>query len=67
MRPFVKQTKIPRDSATLVRGEDIYGHFELESVPKADADDAVRAAHTEATARQAATDYKGTGKTEMRA
>lgn len=65
--PFVKQTKIARDSATLVRGEDTYGHFDLEPTPKADADDAARAAHAEAMARQVATYYKGTDKTEMRA
>ena len=63
-RPFVKQTKIARHSATLVRGEDTYGHFELESAPKADA---ARAAHAEAMARQVVSYYKGIGKTEMRA
>jgi len=54
-RPFVKQTKIACDSATLVRGENTYGRFELESAAKADADDAARAAHAEAMARQVAT------------
>ena len=63
----MKQTKIARDSATLVRGKDAYGHFDLEPAPKADADEAARAAHADAMARQFATYYQGTDKTEMRA
>jgi len=34
--PRLRQTAGPRDSATLVRGADHYGHFELEPAPAAD-------------------------------
>lgn len=34
--PRLRQTAGPRDSATLVRGADRYGHFELEPTPAAD-------------------------------
>jgi non-heme Fe2+,alpha-ketoglutarate-dependent halogenase len=45
MAPHVRQTK-GTDSATLVRGEDRYGHFELEPTPRGDLDDAGVRAHT---------------------
>ncbi|WP_372922815.1 phytanoyl-CoA dioxygenase family protein [Roseovarius sp.] len=64
---YVKQTKIEHDSAMLVRGKDDYGHFHLESPPVADADEAAIAQHADAMARQVATYYQGTDKTEMRA
>lgn len=65
--PYVRQTKIPEDSALLVRGTDDYGHFVHESAPRADADEAAVAEHAAAMARQVATYYQGTDKTEMRA
>lgn len=65
--PYVKQMKIANDSAMLVRGRDDYGHFTLENPPKADADEAAIAEHAAAMARQVATYYQGTEKTEMRA
>jgi ectoine hydroxylase-related dioxygenase (phytanoyl-CoA dioxygenase family) len=65
--PYVRQTKIAHDSAMLVRGTDDYGHFHLEPAPGADADEAAVAAHADAMARQVATYYQGTDKTEMRA
>lgn len=34
--PYVRQLNGPKDFAMLVRGEDGYGHFELEPSPKAD-------------------------------
>lgn len=40
-----------RVTAMLVRGEDTYGHFELEPRPAGDFDPASRAAHAEAVAR----------------
>jgi ectoine hydroxylase-related dioxygenase (phytanoyl-CoA dioxygenase family) len=61
----VRQVKV-KDSAMLVRGADDYGHFDWEPEPKADADEAARAAHAAAMARQVAALYSGTDKTEMR-
>ena len=43
----LKQLKV-RDSATLVRGVDRYGNFDLEPRPKHDLDEAARAAHADA-------------------
>lgn len=62
----VRQVKV-NDSAMLVRGVDEYGNFDWEPEPRADADEAAVAAHAEAMARQVATYYSGTDKTEMRA
>jgi non-haem Fe2+, alpha-ketoglutarate-dependent halogenase len=64
--PHVHQTKV-RDSATLVRGHDTGGHYELEPAPRADGDAAASAAHRAATERQVAALYSGTDKTEFRA
>src|SRR5215213_10553874 len=64
--PHVHQLKV-RDSATLVRGRDIGGHYELEPAPRADADEAALAAHRAAMERQVAALYSGTGKAEFRA
>ncbi len=61
----LRQVKM-RDSATLVRGHDRYGHFDHEPDPGADLDDAARAAHAEAMRRQVAFLYEGTDHTEMR-
>lgn len=49
------------DSATLVRGEDRYGHFELEPCPERDMQDDMLALHRRLTARAAQILYRGTG------
>jgi hypothetical protein len=64
--PHVRQLKV-RDSASLVRGRDTGGHYDLEPRPLADLDAAARAAHRDAVARQVAALYSGTEKTEFRA
>ncbi len=56
-----------RNSATLVRGADKYGHFDLEPRPRRDLDDGALAAHKDAVERQVSNLYKGTGKSEFRA
>ncbi len=63
---YVRQTKV-RDSATLVRGTDKYGHFDLEPRPKADLGPAALAAHADAVGRQVKALYQGTDKAEFRA
>ena len=62
----VRQVKL-RDSATLVRGVDRYGHFDHEPRPKADLDQAALGAHADAIARQVKALYQGTEKTAFRA
>ena len=64
--PHVHQLKV-RDSATLVRGRDAGGHYELEPAPRADRDGAALAAHRAAMERQVAALYSGTDKTQFRA
>ena len=64
--PGVRQTKL-RDSATLVRGRDSRGFYDLEPRPLADLDAAARAAHADAVGRQVAALYSGTEKTQFRA
>ncbi|HTW51940.1 MAG TPA: phytanoyl-CoA dioxygenase family protein [Stellaceae bacterium] len=49
------------DSATLVRGEDRYGHFELEPRPERDMQDEMLALHKRLTERAAQILYRGTG------
>ena len=49
------------DSASLVRGEDRYGHFELEARPKRDMDPDMLALHQAITERNAKILYRGTG------
>jgi non-haem Fe2+, alpha-ketoglutarate-dependent halogenase len=49
------------DSATLVRGEDRFGHFAPEPPPPADLDPAMLALHKEITERNARILYRGTG------
>jgi non-haem Fe2+, alpha-ketoglutarate-dependent halogenase len=49
------------DSATLVRGEDRFGHFELEPRPERDMQDDMLALHHRLTERAAQILYKGTG------
>ena len=56
-----------RDSATLVRGVDRYGHFDHEPRPKRDLDDGALAAHADAVGRQVKALYQGTDKTAFRA
>lgn len=63
---YVRQTKV-RDSAMLVRGTDKYRHFDPEPRPRADLDEAARAAHADAMGRQVKALYQGTQKTEFRA
>lgn len=49
-----------RDSATLVRGADRYGHFDLEPRPQRDMDPEFVALHKSITARNAQILYRGT-------
>src|SRR5207248_7073226 len=49
------------DSATLVRGTDHFGHFELEPRPSRDLDPALVALHKRITERNARILYRGTG------
>jgi hypothetical protein len=49
------------DSATLVRGADRYGHFELEPQPERDMQDDMLDLHRRLTERAAQILYKGTG------
>jgi non-heme Fe2+,alpha-ketoglutarate-dependent halogenase len=62
----VKQLKV-RDSATLVRGVDRDGNFDLEPRPRVDLDEAALAAHADAVGRQVKALYSGTDKAEFRA
>ena len=63
---YVKQTKV-RDSAMLVRGTDKFHNFDYEPRPRSDVDEAARAAHADAVARQVKALYQGTEKREFRA
>jgi ectoine hydroxylase-related dioxygenase (phytanoyl-CoA dioxygenase family) len=63
--PRVRQTGGRRDSATLVRGEDAFGHFEPEPRPDADLDPAMLALHAEISERQARILYRGTTRTSF--
>jgi non-haem Fe2+, alpha-ketoglutarate-dependent halogenase len=63
---YVRQTKV-RDSAVLVRGVDRHHNFDPEPRPARDCDDAARAAHADAMARQVAALYQGTDKKAFRA
>jgi len=56
----VRQTAGPRDSATLVRGQDAFGHFDPEPRPDGDLDPAMLALHAEISGRQAQILYRGT-------
>ena len=62
----VRQLK-GRDSATLVRGVDRHGNFDLEPRPRRDLDDAALAAHADAIGRQVKALYSGTDKAAFRA
>lgn len=57
----------PRTGATLVRGSDTYGHFDLENVrPAYDLEPACLRAHAEATQPLSAALYTGTQKQDAR-
>ena len=56
----IRQLEGP-DSATLVRGADRYGHFELEPRPERDMQDDMLALHRRLTERAAQILYRGTG------
>jgi phytanoyl-CoA dioxygenase PhyH len=58
--PYVRQLAGPRDSATLVRGVDRFGHFELEPRPHADLEPRMLALHADISERQAKILYRGT-------
>jgi ectoine hydroxylase-related dioxygenase (phytanoyl-CoA dioxygenase family) len=62
----VRQLKV-RDSATLVRGVDREGNFDLEPRPRRDLDENALAAHADAVGRQVKALYSGTDKQEFRA
>jgi ectoine hydroxylase-related dioxygenase (phytanoyl-CoA dioxygenase family) len=64
--PHVRQLKV-RDSATLVRGVDPHGHYDLEPEPRADLDAAALAAHRDAVERQVKALYSGTDRQTFRA
>jgi ectoine hydroxylase-related dioxygenase (phytanoyl-CoA dioxygenase family) len=49
----IRQTEVDGDTATLVRGRDRFGHFELERRPDADLAAAAVAYHAEVTRRRA--------------
>ena len=55
----------PRDSASLVRGADAYGHFELEPRPETDLDPAMLALHARISDQQAQILYRGTTRTSF--
>ena len=61
----VRQTAGPRDSATLVRGRDAFGHFDLEPRPETDLDPGMVAVHAEISDRQAKILYRGTPRTKF--
>ena len=61
----VRQLSDVRDSATLVRGRDTFGHFDLEPRPEADLSPDMLARHAEISDRQALILYKGTDRTRF--
>jgi non-heme Fe2+,alpha-ketoglutarate-dependent halogenase len=63
---YVRQIAGAHDSATLVRGEDRYHHFEPEQRPDADLSPAAQAYHAAVTGAHAEILMRGTGK-DMRA
>lgn len=52
---------VGEDSATLVRGQDRFGHFELEPRPTADLDPGMMELHKRIAERSARILYRGTG------
>jgi non-heme Fe2+,alpha-ketoglutarate-dependent halogenase len=63
----LKQAVGTRDWATLVRGEDRFGHFQPEYVPKRDLEPEALAFHRQVSEEQVRVLYRGTGKTAYRA
>jgi ectoine hydroxylase-related dioxygenase (phytanoyl-CoA dioxygenase family) len=61
----VRQTGGPRDSATLVRGIDAFGHFELEPRPDTDLEPAMLELHARISDHQAQILYRGTARTRF--
>lgn len=61
----VRQLADVRDSATLVRGRDTFGHFGLEPRPETDLSPDMLARHAEISDRQARILYKGTDRTRF--
>lgn len=61
----VRQTAGPRDSATLVRGTDVFGHFEPEPRPDRDLDPAMLDLHARISQQQAQILYRGTDRTRF--
>jgi len=61
----VRQVAGPRDSATLVRGQDAFGHFDLEPPPAADLAPEALALHVHISDRQAQILYRGTTRTSF--
>ena len=59
---YISQTSGVRDSATLVRGQDRYGHFDLEPRPRADFDPACVAYHQAVLERATQILYSGADK-----
>ena len=57
--PHVRQIVGERDSATLVRGTDTHGHFDLEAAPEAPFHPAAVARHAEIIERQTRVMYAG--------
>lgn len=57
---YVRQTAGPRDTATLVRGTDRYGHFEHEPAPASDLDPAAVEYHRRVTEQALGILYRGT-------
>jgi hypothetical protein len=62
----VRQIAGERDSATLVRGVDRYGRFDLEPAPVVDLSPQAVALHQAITGRQAAVLYRGTDREGFR-
>jgi hypothetical protein len=61
----IRQVSGVRDSATLVRGADAFGHFDLEPTPRRDMDPEMVAVHQEITERQVKILYRGTERTRF--
>jgi len=59
---YVRQVAGAHDAATLVRGEDRYGHFEPEQAPDADMSPAAQAYHTSVTDAHAQILMRDTGR-----
>lgn len=55
----LRQTAVPHDTASLVRGTDRFGHFEPEPIPGRDFDPEVVRYHAENAARHRAMLYEG--------